>query len=76
MLQPNDSSWVAQRMVDSVNILEAEQLRPCILFRARVFQDGNMFCALFGDNIQEGIVGFGETPDEATREFDKAWYIK
>ena len=75
MLQLSDSSWVAQRMVESVNILEAEQLRPCILFKARVFQDGDMFCALLGDNIQEGIVSFGETPDKAMREFDKVWYV-
>ena len=28
-------------------------------------KDGNMYCFLFGDNLQEGIAGFGESPNEA-----------
>jgi hypothetical protein len=32
-----------------------------------------MWCALFGDNLQEGVVGFGETPAKAMYAFDTAW---
>lgn len=35
----------------------------------KVFRDGDKVCVLFGDNIQEGYVGFGETPEEALRDF-------
>jgi len=30
-----------------------------------ISHDGDKWCALVGDNIQEGIAGFGETPLEA-----------
>jgi len=74
MLNDNDSSWVAQRMIDSINIRESEALRPSVIFHPRLFLDGNMWCALLGDNIQEGVCGFGKSPDTAMREFDKEWY--
>lgn len=44
-----------------------------VLFRPRIFIDGNQWCALYGDNIQDGVAGFGDSPDEAMAEFDKAW---
>jgi len=31
------------------------------------FRDGNQWCFLYGDNLQEGIAGFGDTI------FDAAW---
>jgi hypothetical protein len=30
-------------------------------------QDGNMFCALIGDDLQVGIAGFGATEPDALR---------
>lgn len=53
--------------------LAAQQTRPSVLFRPALSTDGTMWCALFGDNLQEGVAGFGETPDAAMRAFDKAW---
>jgi hypothetical protein len=35
----------------------------------KVFLDGNMYCCLQGENIQEGIAGFGETPAIAVKRF-------
>ena len=46
---------------------------PSVLYRAKVFPDGNDWCALYGDNIQEGVCGFGKTPAEAVHDFDKNW---
>ncbi len=31
--------------------------------------DGNMWCVLWGDNLQEGISGWGETPELAMSDF-------
>ncbi len=50
-----------------------EQSRPSVLYRPALSADGNMWCALLGDNLQEGVAGFGETPDAAMRAFDKAF---
>lgn len=47
--------------------------RPCVLWKPCLFIDGNQWCALFGENIQEGVVGFGDSPDAAMWAFDAAW---
>ena len=54
---------------------ELERQRPFMLMQpnVRVFKDGDSWCALYGSNIQEGVCGFGETPDKATRAFDAQW---
>lgn len=61
-MNSEDSRWIAGELV-----------RPCVLFKPRLFIDGNMWCALYGDDLQSGIAGFGESPDKAMREFDEAW---
>ena len=50
-----------------------ERLRPSVVFRPEVYPDGNKWCALYGENLQEGVAGFGDSPDEAMRAFDVAW---
>lgn len=50
-----------------------EQQRPSVVFKPALYPDGNMWCALFGDNLQEGVAGFGETPAKAMYAFDQAW---
>lgn len=50
-----------------------EQMRPCLLFKPVLAKDGNMWCALYGENLQEGVAGFGPTPSKAMYAFDTAW---
>jgi len=47
--------------------------RPCLLFKPRLFADGNQWCALYGENIHEGVCGFGDTPSAAMYAFDTEW---
>lgn len=47
--------------------------RPHVIFRPTVTADGDKFCALYGDDLQTGIAGFGNTPHAACLAFDKAW---
>lgn len=47
--------------------------RPSVLFRPKLFIEGDQWCALYGDNLQEGLAGFGESPEKAMRDFDKNW---
>ena len=53
-----------------------EQQRPSVLFRPKLSKDGNQWCALLGNNLQEGCAGFGDTPADAMWRFDTAWYKK
>ena len=51
-----------------------EKNTPFVIYKAKVFQDGDQFCALLGDNIQEGICAFGDTPAQAVSNFNIVWY--
>ena len=53
--------------------VEAESTRPCVLFRPHVSVDGDMWCALYGDDLQSGVAGFGRSPEEAMCDFDAEW---
>jgi len=33
--------------------------------------DGNQWCVLFGSDLNRGIAGFGNTPNDAVAEFEK-----
>lgn len=46
---------------------------PHVLMKPRIFPDGDAWCALLGENLQEGICGFGATPAQAAGAFDDAW---
>lgn len=50
-----------------------EMMRPFFLLRPKVFPDGDMWCALYGENLQEGVCAFGETPAKASTQFDIEW---
>lgn len=49
---------------------------PSMMLRPRLFIDGNRWCALLGENIQDGVCGFGASPALAYADFDKHWYKK
>lgn len=50
-----------------------ERLRPSFIWRPTLTLDGDQWCALYGANIQEGVAGFGVSPELAMRAFDLAW---
>ena len=50
-----------------------EQMQPSVLYRPRLFVDGDCYCALYGENLHDGIAGFGKTAQEAMRDFDEGW---
>lgn len=50
-----------------------EQYRPSVLFRPALYPDGDQWCALYGDNLQVGVAGFGDSPANAMAEFDTNW---
>lgn len=56
-------------------ILDAAALiaAPHVRMRPAVFPDGNQWCCLYGNDLQVGVAGFGETPARACAAFDLAW---
>lgn len=51
-----------------------QHLRPSTIHKPRVFPDGDAWCALYGDSIQEGVAGFGKSPELAMLDFDDNWH--
>ena len=45
-----------------------------VKLKVKVSIDGDKWSVLYGDNLQEGICGFGESPAEATEAFYAAFY--
>ena len=48
---------------------EERILKYISVLKPKFSKDGSMFCYLYGDNLQEGIAGFGETPYKAAEDF-------
>jgi hypothetical protein len=61
------------RACDIADSVERERSRPFMLLRPKMFIDGNQWCALYGENLQEGVAGFGTTPALASVDFDIQW---
>lgn len=68
-----DTSWLQSHAQQEIYAVSHQWQRPSVLFRPRVFQDGDKWCALYGENLAEGVSGFGDTPDNACYEFDREW---
>ena len=53
-----------------------EYERPCVVFKARLYRDGDQWCAIVGDDLQAGCAAYGESPSLAMRNFDTEWFKK
>ena len=80
LLDESMQNWIAQCAVSAsksheiagelAQDVEREKLRPFYLLRPRVYPDGDQWCALYGENLQHGVAGFGKTPADAAIDFD------
>lgn len=68
-----DLSYQKQHLQQEIYRASTEMTRPCVLFRPRVFIDGDMWCALYGENLQDGVAGFGKSVADAMADFDAEW---
>ncbi len=46
------------------------------MLKPKLYKNGNKWCVLYGEDIQSGIAGFGETPNEAICDWNSAWVNK
>lgn len=66
---------VQHTIAAGVELARQETLsRPSYLLHPRLSIDGNQWCALYGENLQDGVAGFGDSPEAAYAAFDKAWH--
>lgn len=60
-------------VAEIINQLRAITDRPSVLHKPTIVKDGNAWLAILGD-LSTGVVGCGNTPNEAMLDFDKEWY--
>lgn len=75
-----DASWqieyVKQEACAAIMDVREQMTRPAVVYKPRIGIDGNQWIAVYGDNIQEGVAGCGDSPELAMADFDKAWKEK
>lgn len=52
------------------------EARPSTRYKPVLSIDGDHWCALYGENLQDGVAGFGASPELAMAAFDRAWTEK
>ena len=72
-LQLGGFSYIPAHIQQEVYSVSHAMQAPHVLMRPSICLDGNQWCALYGDNLQDGVAGFGDTPALAMAAFDKAW---
>lgn len=61
----------AERYITGAAITTAE-LALVASLKPRISIDGNQWCCLWGENLQDGVAGFGDSPMLAIYDFNKA----
>lgn len=69
-----DISFAVEAVKQELSYAAAQHSRPSVAYRPTLSADGDMWCALLGDDLQSGFAAFGKTPAEAMLAFDSAFY--
>ena len=72
LIPDNDRGHLAQAAIE-IYSHACDVNTPSNLYRPRLSIDGNQWCALYGENLQDGVAGFGASPALAYADFDKTW---
>lgn len=64
-----------QRIQGEISDLVHELLRPSRLFKPSLSREINGWMAVYGESCEK-VEGFGESPELAMIDFDKAWHSK
>jgi hypothetical protein len=68
----NAAENVSRRMIEAASAFDL----PSYLYKPKLSIDGDHWCALYGENLQDGVAGFGKSPAEAYAAFDVEWWKK
>lgn len=68
----SDLQHEAQMMLLS----EQQNMNLFTMLNPSLTKDGNQWCVLYGENLQVGIAGFGDSPILAILDFNKQFHSK
>jgi len=73
-MQAFDTGNLVPLAQEAIGIITHAYDRPSAVYRPTISLDGNMYCALYGEDLMAGCAGFGETMDAAMADFDQNWW--
>ena len=85
MLNDLDSGLLLNRLVHQADLvhqnilateIEKAEYNLFVMLKPKFGIDGNQYYVLYGDNLQEGVVGFGDTLYLAILDFNKKFNEK
>ena len=53
---------------------EQQEFNLFAMLKPSIQIDGNQYCVLYGEDLQSGIAGFGDSPHMAVMDFNAQWY--
>ncbi len=71
-----DFSWQKAILSQEISAVANTMRAPSAIYRPKLSIDGDKWCALYGENLQDGVAGFGDSPCEACEDFDRMWFVK
>ena len=85
MLSARDSDILRSQLSFQADMVYNEEMSAAVskrdyaiisMLNIKPYKDGVKWCFLYGDNIQDGVAGFGDTPFDAMIDFNAAWFRK
>lgn len=76
MLNEFDSYHARHAILGTLCTLETVWTAPHVVYKPVLKKDGDRWCALLGDSPNEGVCGYGDTPEKAMAAFDATWIGK
>ena len=55
-------------------VMETEEYNLFSMLKPKICKDGDQWCCLYGENLQVGITGFGDTPYKAILDWNSNWH--
>lgn len=71
---PNEQKEARIQEVRLAAAIEAQEFNLVAVLKPRIFIDGDRWCVLHGENLQDGVAGFGDCPLDAIYHFNKEWW--
>lgn len=60
--------------LEAAIIIERAELNLVALLQPKLTVDGDQYCYLHGENLQDGVAGFGKSPWSAACDFSTNYY--
>ena len=71
-----DASFAIESIRDEFGRAAIAMQDASVLYRPSLSIDGDKWCALYGDDLQSGVAGFGDSPAQSMADFNVNWYRK